>query len=485
MPNCGVAQQNPIFPNPEIDLTDTARYPWYNDEFNVIQFANRSALTHFYNAWKNGQNQRINIIHTGDSHIQSDIPTAIIRDYFQSLIGKGGRGLIFPYSTANTYSSIKYASKHEGAWMCGKTMQIPPKLPLGVCGMTSRTEDAKASFTITWKEEIPDHYTEIRIFLNRSEQSFDLLVKTNDQEYPLKIAPESATDSLPYVSFSIEKMGVDISFIVKKNNPLQKELELNGIEILSNQPNGLVYHAVGVGGSRFRGILYEDLFESQLPHHQPDLFILDFGTNDYLYDDSVKVELPDEIRDIVGRIRRAWPQTSILLTTTQDLYYKNRNIRSGDKFSALIASLANELDCAFWDYYWVSGGRGVLKKWQQEGLAQNDLIHLTSKGYRLKGRLFVEAMMRTIELLDQQPERASFLLDPSALLEAQKIRLATQPKEIYFAPPKGTATIYKIKPGDTLGGIAQKYKVTVKQLQQWNNLKGTTIVAGKTLKIYK
>ncbi len=44
---------------------------------------------------------------------------------------------------------------------------------------------------------------------------------------------------------------------------------------------------------------------------------------------------------------------------------------------------------------------------------------------------------------------------------------------------------YKIKSGDTLGGIAKKYKVTVKQLQRWNGIKGSNIRAGKTLKIYK
>ncbi len=49
----------------------------------------------------------------------------------------------------------------------------------------------------------------------------------------------------------------------------------------------------------------------------------------------------------------------------------------------------------------------------------------------------------------------------------------------------GGVIYYKIKRGDTLGGIAQKYKVTVKQLQRWNNLKNANIREGKRLKIYK
>ena len=44
---------------------------------------------------------------------------------------------------------------------------------------------------------------------------------------------------------------------------------------------------------------------------------------------------------------------------------------------------------------------------------------------------------------------------------------------------------YKIKPGDTLGGIAIKHNVTVKQIMKWNNMKDTRIRDGKFLNIYK
>ena len=44
-------------------------------------------------------------------------------------------------------------------------------------------------------------------------------------------------------------------------------------------------------------------------------------------------------------------------------------------------------------------------------------------------------------------------------------------------------TYYKIKEGDTLGGIAKKFHVSVKQLKAWNGLKSDIIRAGKTLKI--
>lgn len=44
-------------------------------------------------------------------------------------------------------------------------------------------------------------------------------------------------------------------------------------------------------------------------------------------------------------------------------------------------------------------------------------------------------------------------------------------------------TYYKIKAGDTLSGIAAKFRVSVKQLKAWNGLKSDVIREGKTLRI--
>ena len=51
-------------------------------------------------------------------------------------------------------------------------------------------------------------------------------------------------------------------------------------------------------------------------------------------------------------------------------------------------------------------------------------------------------------------------------------------------PVSGDATTYKVKNGDTLGGIARKYGTTVANLKDWNNLRSNTIRIGQTLHIY-
>ena len=49
----------------------------------------------------------------------------------------------------------------------------------------------------------------------------------------------------------------------------------------------------------------------------------------------------------------------------------------------------------------------------------------------------------------------------------------------------GNLIRHKIKNGETLGSIALKYRVSVKQIMKWNDMRNTNIRAGKYLKIYK
>lgn len=56
-------------------------------------------------------------------------------------------------------------------------------------------------------------------------------------------------------------------------------------------------------------------------------------------------------------------------------------------------------------------------------------------------------------------------------------------KESSGTTQRNGATYHKIRQGDTLGGIAKKYGVSVSQLRKLNGLKGNNIRAGKTLRV--
>jgi membrane-bound lytic murein transglycosylase D len=51
--------------------------------------------------------------------------------------------------------------------------------------------------------------------------------------------------------------------------------------------------------------------------------------------------------------------------------------------------------------------------------------------------------------------------------------------------PAGKPTVYRVKIGETLSTIAERYNVTTRDIAQWNNLRGSYIKPGMDLKIYR
>ena len=49
---------------------------------------------------------------------------------------------------------------------------------------------------------------------------------------------------------------------------------------------------------------------------------------------------------------------------------------------------------------------------------------------------------------------------------------------------KGQLVRYRIRPGDSLSTIAERFKVSASQLRRWNGLRGSRIMAGRTLRVY-
>jgi LysM repeat protein/lysophospholipase L1-like esterase len=401
----------------EIIEVDSLKFPWYAPSINYVQFYHKSAIKHFQESLSQVNKTKISILHMGDSHIQSEIPTGVARQLLQQKYGDGGRGLVFPYSAAKTYSSIHYSSKHEGNWQYAKTLKVPPAIPLGIMGMSVKTEDSTASLTYTFNTKFPSNYKTLKIYCNIDSLSYDINVETDGIVYPVEIDAVRLPNNLPYVLVNVQSLSNVITLKCVKTARSQKEFLFYGLEITSNDDKGIVYHSAGVGGSRFKGLLHIEKFNSHLKTINPDLVILDLGTNDFLYDDSIKSNLRAEIVEIITNVRIATPLASVLLCTTQDLYYKQKNIESCEKFSTMLQSVAKELDCALWDWFWISGGPKVLKNWQAEGLARTDLIHLTNSGYKVKGKLLYDGIENTMDYIKKFPSKDSLVINIEKLKE--------------------------------------------------------------------
>lgn len=476
-------------PIKSIAEADSTRYPyyWLNPELNYLQFHQRSALEPFFDKWN--ANKPLTIIHFGDSHVQPDIFTSEVRKMLQTDKGDGGRGMIFPYAIAHTYSTLDYASYYTGNWRSSKSIEYIPKLPLGVTGVTAKTSDPSAGFTIRFHNSPPAHYRKLKLFVRQASNSFDLVVTSGGKSTPVVV--DDIGSAFPYIEIELPVIGTHIQVQVKKSSEQENDFEFHGMSLESVANTGVLVHTVGIGGSQFRSLLAEKLFDEDVSAINPDLAILDFGTNDHLYNNSIPPDMESVMVKVIARVRAAAPNCAILLTSTQDMNRRGINITSGRDYSALVRKVAKEQNCAYYDWYWVSGGPAKMTLWERSGLAQADNIHLTLKGYGLKGKMLGSAFRSSLAKLEANAD--SLVFQPDTLLF--NTMLARQDSVMKFRknvvavvePPSVERPVnvvyHKISKGETLGHIAEKYHVSVASLKYANGLRSSKIVAGKTLRI--
>ncbi|NJN41022.1 MAG: LysM peptidoglycan-binding domain-containing protein [Flammeovirgaceae bacterium] len=457
---------------------DSLKASQYIDfKFNFIQFFNKSDFQTFYEAWKN--KPKITIAHFGDSHVQPDIYSGKVRQQLQQSKGQGGLGMFFPYSIADTYSSIHYTSNHTGIWQSAKSIARKPELPLGVTGISARTTDENASFTIAFKNQLPASYKKLLIFCKQDKSSFDIQVKTGSEEILVPVG-ETGSDQ-PFLEIGLSAVPQILEVKVRKTGDHETAFELYGLSLMSEEESGLTLHAMGIGGSQYGSLLRENLFDFQFPALNADVVILDFGTNDFLYTNEIPGSLKNEIVEVIKKVRRATPKSNILLTSAQDMYRKGLNTTASVEFSELIRTIAREQHCLVYDWYWVSGGPEKMLLWERAGLAQKDLIHLTLKGYEQKGDLLVQALENTLSWYEaEEIDSLVIPVNPTQSVSDPKIILVNEEKP----KPVNSATInHQIEKGESLYSIAKKYNVSVAELMELNELSSTTIIAGKTLKV--
>lgn len=374
-------------------VIDSTIYPWLSPSSNFIQFYSKNSISNFYDALNNSKKNKVSVIHFGDSHIQSEIPTNETRNLLQKKYGNGGRGIVFPYSTAKTYSSIHYSSKHTGNWTYAKSNKLTKELPKGLMGISSKTNDTSASFTIIFNSKIPSNNLTFNLYCETDSLSYDVIVETDGNSIPVDVYKNSENNGV--VTFSVPSISNTITFHCLKTSGSQKQFILHGFEILNSENKGLILYSSGVGGAKFNSLLNIENLNKQLKFISPDLVILDFGTNDFLYSDTIKQSLESEIKNVIASVRKSSPLISIILCTTQDLYYKQKNLNATEEYVKLIKKIAKETESAYWDWYTISGGKESLKTWLNQGLAKTDMIHLTNIGYRIKGKLLFEAIENT------------------------------------------------------------------------------------------
>lgn len=419
-----LCKDNLTLPKTDVLHSINTSYDFLNKNKNIIQYQQVADIDPFLKKW-NAQNlEPITIAHFGDSHIQNGFFVSIARERFQALKGKGGRGMIFPYAIAKTYSQNDYISSFRGTWLTANSMQYAPKLPLGLSGFTAKTTDANASVSFNFIKPLDPGPKKITLFLHTNPTDYELKISAGEHQQTIKLE-SSAEQSLSHVSIKLPEIKDTLNFDFSKLTEEDGELSIYGVSI-ENTEVGLTYHNLGVGGAAFNAINMQALFNEQITIIHPDLVIVDYGTNDIIYKNSIPENHAATVIKTIEKIRASQPNVTILLTSTQDMNFKGRNISAAKHFSAQMKRLAFEQHCLFYDWYQVSGNQYSMKKWHAAQLSQTDNIHLNVKGYQLKGTLFADALLNTIELA-KESER--LILEDATEDQSQEIQTSELAKK--------------------------------------------------------
>jgi lysophospholipase L1-like esterase len=183
-------------------------------------------------------------------------------------------------------------------------------------------------------------------------------------------------------------------------------VRLFGYRFDRNQP-GIQYSSLGINGAQIE--MAQRYFEvhqwtEALQHENPDLVVLNYGTNESVYPAYVEKQYPDELRAVIGRIRAAVPHASLLIMAPMDRgeMKSSGEIATPPALASLIEKqkmVAAETECAFFNTFEAMGGAGTMGRWynQKPRLVSADFMHPLPAGAAIVGKLFEGALVRSYE----------------------------------------------------------------------------------------
>lgn len=445
-----------------------------DSSYALIQAYDNATLLRLKAQFDKVGSDKLVFLHYGGSHIQAENPTSVARKKFQERFGNAGYGLMFNYAAANSYSSINYATRFTGKWEYNKSYQgRKENLPLGICGMVVETMDTNATLIFSMKSPIACTNSELLILFENDSLSHGMDLFVNGE--PIMGPYRSSLEGYRF-KFNDSIRSLELRLHSK---PTGKRFRFYGICAESEYNSGIVYHSVGVGAAAFRSILTLEKLPVQVPLIKPDIVLLDFGTNDILYHNRIEPTLEKEVNQAIEWWRSMCPDILIVLTSTQDLFYKNHPITAGIQFRNFMDSIARSKECLFWNWYDLSGGINTIRDWASLGFAKTDHVHLTQEGYRIKGSLLYVSFINTLNRIQDNSD----LQELSVPLKAYGGAIEVLKAQNAVIPPKVITRKYKVKSGDTLSEIAEKFHTSIKKIKAVNHLTSDRIQVGQTLKI--
>jgi len=352
-----------------------------------------------------GNNSPVRVVHIGDSQIEADRITSILRTNFQQSYGGKGPGLIMPYDPLRTNATVRLTN--QGNWELAyafRDHEYPGPAVFGFQGKAAWFHEEEAGFSIaplSGQKNRISNFTKVRLLTTSPVGPFRLNVSANGST--LSDTTISKSESLKITHFQLPATPSDMSFRFSgTTGPLIHGLALDGKE-------GVAVDNMAMRGRPWPGFRLAggNILKSTARDLNIGFIILQFGTNvlPTLTDDYgfYRVHFYRELK----RIRELLPEVPVLVIGVQ----ASATLEEGDVVPMSHASLISDaqksaalaFDMGFFDLHKAMGGKKGAIQWAEEGLMLSDYMHFSARGARKTGNRIWTAL----QSLHQEPPQSA------------------------------------------------------------------------------
>lgn len=349
-------------------------------------------LDPLFDALETARRHPLRIMHYGDSQLEGDRITSVLREAFQERFGGNGVGLVPAIQTIGTYT-LSQTAVPDGLprhLVYGPAdMRLTDKA-YGPMGQTA-TIDGTATFSFTTR--MRDTYRSASRF-----SRVTLLTKS-----PVEARITVAGDTL---TMDESQNGAGIYFYTARLNTsrttvtLTVEGQTDIYGILLDGANGVAVDNIPMRGCS--GTIFTSISQTTLaPFYRREnvrFIILQYGGNSvpYLKNDKGIASYTAGLKRQIDYLRRLAPEARMLFIGPSDMSTSiDGQMQTYPMLPRIVEALkqmADECGIAYWDLYAVMGGRGSMLKWVDSQLAGPDYVHFTPKGARHVGNMLYETL---------------------------------------------------------------------------------------------
>ena len=411
VPGAVVAQQAPVADDndeslrisPELaDMSESVSavysdYPWLNvgDNHIMLNGADWSILGDKLNKI---EHRPFRIVLIGDSHIQADGATSVVRRTLHERYGSAGRGMITPLRMAGTNEPRDYSLTSSGCrWATARLLPSRGDRIMLFTGVTVCPADTVFDLNVRSTE---CDFSRIKLYYSGGMPELMAVYDSTGEEMAFDI--ESYDDG--FVDILLESPVWEC--LMCFTSAVDDEASvIGGLELLGCDA-GVEFSSIGNNGATYGSYLGVGTGRG-LACMESDLVILSLGPNaawGSMSDDDFLLT----VDRLVSEIKRENPSVKILLTTPGEAQKALRRSRRSKIYSPhkkighfrdLLLDYGRRNSLPVYDFYNVAGGERSSEHWVKAGLFSRDRIHLSWPGYSLMGQLMSDALIEQFENL--------------------------------------------------------------------------------------